>query len=253
MSGSNRSAYMLGLSHKAYRRGWNSLLLDLYDRSGSPRIFHAGSSKEVWALIEAFRSSKRLADILIAGVSMGGNILLKLAGEAGADHPPWLRGIGVISPLVDLTASWRLLEHRSNWVYRQYYVRRLKDLALRNLSDLRREIDPDRLRRVRSIRQFDEVVTVPLSDFSDVSEYYREASAAPWLDRVDVPALVIHSRDDPFLPFQPLLREGLARHPSLTVVLTDHGGHVAFIEDRCIDLDRSWAENRLIDFFSFLV
>ncbi|MEJ2082861.1 MAG: alpha/beta hydrolase fold domain-containing protein [Acidobacteriota bacterium] len=253
MSGSNRSLYMLGLSHKAYLRGWNSLLLDLYDRSESRRIFHAGCSSEVRAIIEAFRSSKDLADILIAGVSMGGNIVLKLAGEAGARPPAWLRGVGVISPLVDLTASWHLMDRRSNWLYRHYYVRRLKKLTQRNLVHLRDEIDVERLRRVRSIRQFDEVVTVPLAGFADVSDYYRRASAAPWLEQIATPALAIHASDDPFLPAEPLLRKELARHQALCVALTDHGGHVAFIEDRCVDLDRSWAENRLIEFFALLV
>lgn len=252
MSGSIHSAYMLGLSHKAHQQGWNSLLLNLYDRSESPRIFHAGCSVEVRKIIETFRASKGLGDILIAGISMGGNIVLKLAGEAGARPPGWLRGVGVISPLVNLMTSWHLMDHRSNWVYRQYYVRRLKRLALRNLVHLRPEIDVGRVRRVRSIRQFDEAVTVPVAGFSDVFEYYREAGAAPWLESITTPALAIHALDDPFLPAEPLQGEDLGAHPALSVILTDHGGHVAFIEDRCVDIDRSWAENRLIDFFSLL-
>ena len=253
MSGSNRSAYMLGLSHKAHRRGWNSLLLDLYDRSESPRIFHAGSSADVFSAIDAFRSERALGDVLLAGVSMGGNLVLKLVGEMADRVPDWLRGAGVVSPLVDLMASWHLMDLPSNRIYRKYYVRRLKALAASHLLRRRPEIDPVRLRRVRSIRQFDEAVTVPVAGFSDVFDYYRRASAVNALDRIVVPTVAIHSRDDPFLPAEPLLRSGLGDHPALSVVLTERGGHVAFIEDRCVDLDRSWAENRLIEFFSCLI
>ncbi len=253
MAGSSRSTYMLGLSHKAYRRGWNTLLPDLYDRSGAARIFHAGSSRAVAEIISVFRSTRRLGDVVVVGVSMGGNIVLKLAGEAGNSPPKWLRGIGVISPLADLTFSGHLMNRKSNRIYRQYYVRRLKQLALNNLVPFHRSIDPERLRRVRSTREFDETVTVPVAGFADVREYYREASARPVLPGISVPTFAIHSRDDPFLPAEPLLDRTLAEHPFLNVAMTDRGGHVAFIEDRRVDLDRSWAENRLIDFLDLIL
>jgi uncharacterized protein len=253
MAGSSRSGYMLGLSHKAYASGWGSLLLSLYDRNrerGRPRIFHAGCSREVDQILRIYASSEPEREMMVVGVSMGGNIVLKLLGEWGDEAPEAVRAAAVISPLVDLAASSPLMDRRANWLYRRYYVGRLKRRVLENAPQLRGHVDLRRLRRVRTVREFDEIVTVPLSGYRHVSDYYREAGAAPLLGRIRVPTLIVHSRDDPFLPAAPLETSAVADNPFITLVLTSAGGHGAFLEARPTDLDRCWAENRVIDFLS---
>lgn len=256
MGGSSDSMYMLGLSHKAFLQGWNSVRLSLYNRNHElkrPRIFHAGCSGALAEITAELTGSFGLREILLVGVSMGGNILLKLLGEWGSEAPREMVAAATISPLVDLTSSWRILESSSNRLYRWYYVNRLRRLALARADLLNSYIDVERLRKVKSIREFDEAFTVPLSGYRDVHEYYARASAVSGFEKIGVPALIIHSRDDPLLPWRPLVSAAVEQNPCLHLVLCNRGGHAAFIEAERRNIDRSWAENRVIDFFRLAV
>jgi predicted alpha/beta-fold hydrolase len=184
---------------------------------------------------------------------MGGNIVLKALGDWGSHAPDWFLGAAVISPLVDLSTSWQAIERRKNWIYRSHYLRRLKRLTRENRCGWDSRVDFNRLDRTTTIRQYDETVTVPVGGYRDVLHYYEIASAAKVIQSIQVPTLAIHSLDDPFLPWEPLTRKNVRDNPWVNVVLTDSGGHVGFIEDRKIDSDRVWAENRVIDFFSLLL
>jgi predicted alpha/beta-fold hydrolase len=253
MSGSSRSLYMQAFSHKAFHNGWNFLLLNLYDVRTEPanlKIFHAGCSREVQEILELFARVHPLRELFLVGISMGGNILLRLLGELGSEGPQKIRAAAAISPLVDLMASWPVLDKPSNFLYRRYYLRRLKALLRRKAVVLKRFVDLSELQRVRTILDFDELVTAPLAGFKNAFHYYREASSWSWLGSIQVPTLLIHSKDDPLLPWEPLTRGEGSEDSSIHVHLTDRGGHVAYIADnKEADIDRSWAENRVVDFF----
>ena len=124
--------------------------------------------------------------------------------------------------------------------------RRLRELSRR----LGHFLDLRKLRQVRTIREFDELVTAPLAGFDDALHYYREVSSVSLLSRVVVPVLLVHSKGDPLLPWEPFARPEIFYNRSLLVHLTESGGHAAFIaRKQRRDVDRSWAENRVIDFF----
>jgi predicted alpha/beta-fold hydrolase len=253
MSGSSRSDYMVAFSRKAMMQGWNALLFNLYDRCGKrkiPRLFDAGCAPQLAEALELLRAAGKLGDLFIVGVSMGGNIVLKTLGNWGDSTPDWVLGGAVISPLMDLNTSWQSIERPSNWIYRAHYLRRLKQLTLEHRPGWESRVDFAALAGVRSIRQYDEMVTVPVGGYRDAEDYYAQASAAPVIGHIQVPTLAIHSFDDPFLPWEPLTRSEVKENPWIDVVLTERGGHVGFIEDSRIDSDRIWSENRVIDFFS---
>ncbi len=256
MSGSSKSDYMVAFSRKAMKRGWNALLFNLYDRNGTretPRLFDAGCAPQLVEALECLRSSGTLGDMFIVGVSMGGNIVLKALGDWGEATPDWLLGAAVISPLVDLNISWQAIEKPSNWLYRSHYLRRLKRLTLEHRLGWESQVDFESLAGIRTIRRYDETVTVPMGGYRDAEDYYASASAAPVVGLIRVPTLAIHSCDDPFLPWEPLNRSEMRENPWFNVVLTECGGHVGFIEDSRIDSDRIWSENRVIDFFSLIL
>ena len=256
MGGSSDSMYMLGLSHKAYLKGWNSVRLSLYNLNSNlerPKVFHAGCSRDLAEITGGLFTRFGFDKCLFVGMSMGGNILLKLLGEWGDDYPPHILAAATISPLVDLTASWQILDSSSNRLYRWYYVSRLRRLALERADALSSYLDVERLRQVRTIREFDEAFTVPLSGYQDVFEYYSESSAVSRLGQIRVPTLLVHSRDDPLLPWRPLASPAVEKNPRLMLALSERGGHGAFIEGARRDIDRSWAENRVMDFFRLVV
>lgn len=252
MSGSTNSGYMQAFSHKAFREGWGAVLLNLYNLNRDlphPHPFHAGCSSSVDEILRVACTQLSISNYFLVGVSMGGNILLKLLGEWGTQVPDSFRAAAVISPLVDLTVSWKKLDHPSNWIYRKYFISRLKQLAAKIPPQFQGLIDMGRLSQIDTIRAFDATVTAPLSGFADEMDYYRQASASPHLPSIQVPTLAIHSHSDPVLPAEPLIRPEATSNPYLVIHLTAEGGHVAFLEGVRRDIDRSWAENRVIDFF----
>jgi predicted alpha/beta-fold hydrolase len=112
--------------------------------------------------------------------------------------------------------------------------------------------DTSALRRVRTIRDFDERVTAPHGGYRDASDYYARTSSRPVIGRIRVPTLIIHSADDPLIPAEPFLDAAIADNPDVLLVLTRRGGHVGFLSDRAEGEDRHWAENRLVEFFTRL-
>ncbi len=256
LGGSSESNNMQGLSHKAYREGWSAALFNLYDLNlggRRPTLFHAGASPQVAELLESVRQVRPWDRYFLAGISLGGNMLLKLLGEWGDDPPEWVTGAAVVSPLVDMTVSWQIIEQPSNTIYRLHFIRQLQIRLRKRARELEGFLDVQRLRTIRSIREFDECVTVPLGGYRDAFDYYRRGSSAPLLERIRVPTLVLHARDDPLLPYEPWTRPEAQSNPFLLPHLTERGGHVGFIEHERRDIDRSWAENRMIDFLRMLV
>ena len=252
--GSSASTYMQGLSHKAHREGWNAVLVNLYNTNPElprPKIFHSGSSREVGELLQKLSMNHQVEEFFLAGVSMGANILLKLMGEWGSDSPLDVRAAGVISPLVDLTTAWKALERPSNFLFQHHFVKNFKKRIQRNRSDLSPFVDVEALMRIKTLRQFDQLFTAPLAGFRDAFDYYEKASALPCLKDIRIPTLLIHSHDDPLLSGAPLTLPETRSNSSLLMKLTRQGGHVGFLERTPSgeDIDRFWAENRLIDFF----
>jgi len=252
MGGSSASTYMRGLSHKAFRQGWNAVSMNLYNTNPSlefPKIFHAGASQDAGQILEKLADRHPSKAFYLAGVSMGANLVLKLLGEWGNDPPVQVGGAAVISPLLDLSSSLEVLERRSNALFQRHFMGKFRRHIRERADQLRPFVDVESVLRVRSIREFDEKLTAPLSGFKSASEYYEKASALPYLKRVRVPTLLVHALDDPLLPPEPLVL-GEPSNPFLESVLTDRGGHVGFLErDRSADVDRFWAENRVVDFF----
>ncbi len=248
LGGSSESTYMRGLSNKAWRLGWNSVLLNLYDsnlRASPPHIFHAGSSDRLGHVIA--RLSPTHPRILLTGISLGGNMLLKMLGELGKRADSSILAAAVISPLTDLTISWSTLDRPSNRLFRYHYLKGLRRIVSQKEAYLRDHVDLEAVLQVRTIRQFDELFTVPLGGFEDAMDYYIKASAAPFLKDIQIPTLLLHSKDDPLLPYEPLLSRECQSNPYLTIGLTQQGGHVGFVQS-AHEPDRAWAENRALEF-----
>ena len=254
LEGSSESVYMQSTAVKAHRAGFNVLRLNIRTCGGTlhltPTLYNSGMSQDLRALISELVERDNLTDIFLGGFSLGGNMSLKLAGEYGADFPRALKGVVAVSPSVELAASADAIERRTNWIYQRKFIRSLKR-RMRDAARLYPErYDASGLRRVRTLRQFDERYTAPHGGFRDASDYYARSSALPLLPRIRVPTLIIHAEDDPFIPFASLRHPSVGANPSIILLAPAHGGHVGFVGDdqRTAGEDRFWAENRLIEF-----
>jgi predicted alpha/beta-fold hydrolase len=190
--------------------------------------------------------------VFVAGFSMSGNMVLRLAGDYGADFPTALAGVAAVSPSIDLDSCAAALERRANALYRWSFVANLRD-RVRRKSRLRPGIfDTRELRRVRTIREFDERYTAPHGGYRNAADYYSRTSSRAVIPDIRVPTLVLHALDDPLIPAEPFLDRGVADNPDVLLVLTGRGGHVGFLSDRADGEDRHWAENRVVEFCRML-
>lgn len=252
LEGSSDSVYMLGTAAKAFAAGFNVVRLNLRTCGDTAHltetVYNAGLSGDAHAVLRELIERDRLANVFIAGFSLGGNICLKLAGELGESAPRALRAVAAISPSIDLSRCADQIEAKENWLYQQTFVNSLKK-RLRTIKKLYPEIyDLENLARTRTIREFDQRFTCFYGGYKDVEDYYSRASALPLIEKIRVPALVVHAQDDPFVPFESFQNRALAENPFIILLAPARGGHVGFVANASTREDRFWAENRIIEF-----
>ncbi len=250
MEGSAASGYMLITADKAFRAGFNVLRLNFRNCGNtehlSPKLYHGGLTNDLRVVIDELIAGDGLAHIAIAGFSLGGNMVLKLAGEYGEDPPPEIIAVGAVSPSIDMRAGSELLMKRRNWIYQQDFLRRLRQRIRIKARQFPDAYDATGLRGIRTIKQFDNRYVAPSFGFASANDYYSKASSFPCISRIRIPTLIIHAEDDPFVPFAPLRDPSVAANPYVMLVATKRGGHVAFLSAN--PEERFWAENRLVEF-----
>jgi predicted alpha/beta-fold hydrolase len=252
MEGSTASAYMVSTADKAFRVGFNIVRVNVRNCGGtehlSPTLYHGGLTHDARVVIEELIEKDRLPRLFVAGFSLGGNMVLKLAGEYEDNPPPEILGICAVSPSVDLRASTSHMALRRNWIYQQDFLRRLKNRIRRKAKLFPDLYDISGLGDIHSIEEFDDRFIAPAFGFADARDYYAKASSLRFIERIRIPTLIIHAEDDPFIPFAPLRDPSIAANPYVLLMATKQGGHVAFLSANSQDEDRFWAENRLVEF-----
>jgi predicted alpha/beta-fold hydrolase len=233
LEGSSDSHYARDFAAHAIERDWRVALPHFRGCSGEPnrlpRAYHSGDSAEIdWILRRVAASSPA---VHAAGISLGGNALLKWLGEQSAAAAGVVRRAAAICAPLDLTAAGHALDRGFNRaVYTRMFLATLKKKALDKLERFPGLYDAERVRAAQSFHEFDSLVTATLHGFRDAEDYWRKSSSAPWLPSVRVPTLVLNARNDPFLPEAAL--DAATREISSEVVLecTAQGGHVGFLE-----------------------
>jgi hypothetical protein len=253
LEGSSESGYMLGTAARALEAGFNVLRLNQRNCGGtehlSPTLYNSGLTSDIHAVLRILIADYALPELFLAGFSMGGNIVLKTAGEMAADFPPQLRAVCAVAPSLDLAAGADACDLRRNCLYRWHFVRELKRRFRRKVMLFPQRYSLDGLDSVRTIRQFDDVVTAPAFGFRDSSDYYFRSSALRVAGRISLPALVIAAEDDTLVPFHPFRDPVLTSNPHVTLVTTQHGGHCGFIST-FDGPERFWVEPRIVEFCS---
>lgn len=252
LEGSSRAHYMGGISDKAWAAGWNVVRLNQRNCGNTEHLsrglYHSGLTHDPLFVMRELIDVDGIRSLAIAGYSLGGNLALKLAGELGDTAPPELKAVCAVSPTMDLAVCVRALERRSNLAYEWNFVRNLKARMRRKASLFPDQYSIDPLKRVWTVRQFDEVYTAPHHGFRDATDYYQRASAMRVIDRIRVPALILTAEDDPFVPTGPFRDPAATGNPYLHVVITRHGGHCAFVERNPAGYDGYWAEREVVRF-----
>jgi uncharacterized protein len=256
LEGSSTAHYMLGIADKALRAGLNAVLLNQRNCGGTehlgPGLYHSGLIDDAVVLIREF-AREGLDRVVAAGYSLGGNLALKLAGERTPQELPSLKGVCAVSPVVELGECVRALERRPNFIYQWNFVRNLKARMRRKDQCFPGRFPLAPLGSIRTVRQFDEVYTARAFGFQNADDYYHRASAMRVIDRIQIPALVISAKDDPFVPARIFEDPTLTGNPHVTLALTEHGGHCGFLgPSEGPQDDGYWAERTIVGFATMM-
>lgn len=251
LEGSSASHYAGALMHALARRGWGGAVPHFRGCSGAPnrlpRAYHSGDSAEIDWVLRRMRALFPQRTLFASGVSLGGNALLKWAGEQEGAACDVVQAVaGVCAPL-DLTAAGRALQQGFSLVYAKHFLGTLKANAGAKLARFPGLFDEARMRAARNLYEFDDAVTAPVHGFRDAGDYWRRASSKPWLGGIRLPALVLNALNDPFLPRRalPAAQQVAA---SVTLDYTEDGGHVGFVAG-AFPGHLDWLPQRLLSFF----
>jgi uncharacterized protein len=247
LEGSSDSRYIQGLTVRAWAAGCNVVRMNMRNCNGSdaltPTLYHSGLSGDVGAVVEHYTKRFGLERIALVGYSMGGNLVLKLAGEGGAGRP--VCAIATVCPVVDLAAGSDALHEPLNRMYEWHFLRRLMR-RYRHKAALFPDIYTTRgMGPVRSLREFDDKIVARYCGFRNADDYYYRAASARVVDRIAMPTLILLALDDPFIRLTAETRSTILANPHIKFIETPHGGHCAYLGQNPGD-DIHWAESTVV-------
>jgi uncharacterized protein len=253
LEGSHESQYMLGIARNGLAAGMNAILMNQRNCGGmeacAPTLYNSSLSADVAAVARSVVEDDGVSRFALIGFSMGGNLVLKLAGEWASAAPPEFRAVAAVCPAMDLAASADALHERGNRLYEWYFLWQLFRRFRGKVKLFPENFDVVRLRGVSSLRLFDDRVTAHYCGFAGADDYYERAAAARVVDRIAVPTLIIHAINDPFIRVTPETHSRIRANPNITFVETKDGGHCAFIGQRDGNEDDGrWAEREVVEF-----
>jgi len=251
LEGSSDSRYMLGIAAKGLALGMNVVRMNQRNCGGTeaqaPTLYHSGRSQDVAAVVQNLIEQDQVSRLVLVGFSMGGNLVLKLAGEWSDAGPSQFVAVAAVCPAVDLAASADALHLRGNRLYELYFLWKLNRRLRTKARLFPGAFDTSRLRGVASLRDFDDRITAYYCGFTGADDYYDRAAAAHVVDRIAVPAFILHAANDPFIRILPETRRKFVDNPNISFLETTDGGHCSFLSAANGD-DGHWAEIQVLEF-----
>jgi predicted alpha/beta-fold hydrolase len=258
LEGSSEAPYVRGLARALRARGVAALSLNFRscgpELNRLPRTYHSGETTDLAHVVERLAAEQPGRPVVVAGFSLGGNVVVKYLGERGDRLPGALRGGAALSVPFDLAASGRVLDGPgpAMWVYRRRFMRRLVRKALAKGRQHPGRYDPAEVARATTFAQFDELVTAPVHGFASRADYYARSSSGQFVAGVRRPLLLLSAADDPMVP-EPSHPVAAARaNPAVTLTVTRQGGHTGFVDGSPLR-PGFWGERTAADYLAALV
>ncbi len=242
LEGSGEAGYIRSLSGAALRAGFAAHRFHMRTCGGTEQLcgtlYHAGLTSDLRFVLRHF-AERGDGPVYLVGFSLGGNVVLKLAGELGDEGRSLIRGVCAVSAPLDLAACALRMAQRDNRLYQRRFVRRMR--ARLCATGRYREAD---FAGARSVMEIDERITAPSFGFGTAAHYYTTQSAVRYLEAIGVPSLLIYSRDDTLVPFSGTITDAVRANPYLEILACDYGGHLGFIGRRP---HRFWVDHAIME------
>lgn len=252
LEGSSDGGYMQSMAWNALQAGYAVHRVNIRGCGGTEgwcsTLYHAGLTADLKPYLESLCAE---APVTLVGYSLGGNVSLKLAGELGEDGPGLLHSVVGVSTPIDLAACVVAIGKRSNYLYEDRFVTRMRQRLIE-----RRRLQPQAFNpifertdvsAIRTIYDFDDRITAPHFGFGDAPNYYKTQSAQNFLSQIRVPTLLLTAQDDPMVPFNVYSHPAIRKNPLIQLLAPAHGGHVAFLAK---ETPRFWADEAILDWRS---
>lgn len=250
LEGSSDSGYMRGTAERAFAAGFNAIRLNQRNCGGTekltPTLYNSGLSADFRAVLKELIERDRLGEIFFVGYSMGGNLVLKMAGELGAAVLAELRGVCGVGASLNLEECVAATELPRNAFYEWYFVAKLKRRMRKKIELFPEIYSANGLDRVRSLREFDDQFTAPHSGYQGAADYYFRASALRVVAEIRVPTLILYAEDDPLVPASTFAHPEVTGNPNIEIHGVKNGSHCVFLSSD--PAERFWAEARVVEF-----
>ena len=256
LEGSVRSHYIQGLLTEASRRGWRAAVLIFRscgdEANRTRRFYHSGETSDLQLALDHLMATFPASQIVLAGVSLGGNVALKFLGEQAGMVSPRIRAVAAVSVPYDLGQAADHIDRGFAKIYQQSFINSLKNKATEKVGTFPDLLPRAEIASIRTIREFDNRLTAPIHGFADADDYYRRSSSLGWLQDIRVDTLLLSAVDDPFLPAQVLedVRLVAKSNHHLYVEFSAHGGHVGFVSGDSPFRPHYYMERRVGDFLA---
>lgn len=255
LEGDTGSPYMRSMAAAVNNAGWTAAAMNMRGCSGAPNrlytSYHAGKTDDIHTCLLFLAQEKKFTNIFVVGFSLGGNALLKYAGEQKFNIPPAVKAVAAVSAPTDLAATSVRLNHWQNRVYLERFMRRLKGKLSQKIQDF-----PDcgisavQVRQMKDFYAFDNLYTGPAHGFGSAENYWKVNSSGQYLPQIQLPALLINALDDPFLPAGSHPFKEANKNPHFTFVASKYGGHIGFHRTVLKNGLIPWHEAQIVNFFS---
>jgi len=249
LEGSSEGGYMQSMAWNILRAGYAVHRVNIRGCGGTegwcPTLYHAGLTTDLRCYLESLRGR---GPVTLVGYSLGGNVVLKLAGELGESGPDLLHSVVGVSTPLDLAACVEALGKRANYLYQDRFVTRM-----RGRLEERRRLQPEAfapifartdVNAIRTVYDFDDRITAPHFGFGNAPNYYKTQSSQNFLEGIRVPALLLTAQDDPLVPFAVYGHRAIRENPLIQLFAPAHGGHVAFLARQT---PRFWADEAILE------
>jgi predicted alpha/beta-fold hydrolase len=256
LEGTARSHYAQGLLNEAARRGWGADLL-IFRSCGTElnrtrRFYHSGETTDAGLALDRIAREYEASPLGAVGVSLGGNVLLKLLGERGTNLPSQLKAAAAISVPFDLARSANRISRGFSRFYQRFFLTSLKEKTRAKARRFPDIAPPEKILGLRTLQEFDDLITGPLHGFKDAQDYYRRSSSLSFLPNIRIETLLLSAVDDPMLPAEVLteVSEAARKNRFLHTEFVQSGGHAGFIAGSWPWRPFYYAEHRVGEFFA---
>ena len=249
LEGNAQRVYIKGQGKTLAANGWDVVAMNHRGCSGEENLlypsYNSGRTEDLASLVNFLVEKDCYSEIALIGFSLGGNLVLKYLGEEKSIPKQIVKGIAISSPLF-LEGSLRALEKRENLLYHSVFLKDLRGKYKRKMNRFPEQMDPETLKKIKSLLAFDHQYTAPAHGFEDAFDYYTKSSSLQYLPTISLPVLILNAKNDSFLSPKCYPYEFASTSNHVYLETPEHGGHVGFHINNKV----YYSEKRVIDFLN---